>query len=317
VPNGDEPLKARIEEVLLPSTTDVRRAKHTLLASLEDGRSHRSPWLISRAAEDLGAVSNAPTGITFHEQATADSVDPNAPALVSVRSRLAAMRGLAELAALGTIISASDPAGEEESRHDPLMRNETITIGTVQPGSSGGVNARVDRPMLAEAYMLTYPSSAPWLLEPDLFAEEIGDIVLSDRAHRALREALDSFRRGLYLACASLLGVVSEAAWYAAAERLGTPPIAKAIEEDATARMQNLVAEHLRADKALARRKTLPDELLAHAALLRDIRNYGVHPRETRDDLERWFTEDACALLIRQTHHYLTLLASTVEEASS
>jgi hypothetical protein len=161
--------------------------------------------------------------------------------------------------------------------------------------------------------MLAQPGEAHWYVEPDLFAEDIGNLELTNRAHRALREALASYRRGLYLACASLLGVVSEAAWYAAAERTGTPAIGKLIEEEATARLQRAVADHLRGVKALAR--TLPDELLAHAAVLREIRNYGVHPREIRDDLERWFTEDACGLLILETHHYLTRLAGAVEVA--
>lgn len=61
----------------------------------------------------------------------------------------------------------------------------------------------------------------------------------------------------------------------------------------------------------------MPDELLAHAAVLRDLRNYGVHPTTVRDDLERYFTEDTCALLIVETHHHLTSLAGAVERALS
>jgi hypothetical protein len=171
--------------------------------------------------------------------------------------------------------------------------------------------------IVADSYMVAVPGEARWYLDPDLFAEEIAYLELTERAHRALREALSSFRRGLYLACASLLGVVSEAAWYAAGERIGTPPIAKAIKADATNRVQKLVAEHLRGVRTLARRPTLPDELLAHAGILREIRNYGVHPREIRDDLERYFSEEACGLLLFETHHYLTALAGAAEEAVS
>ena len=36
------------------------------------------------------------------------------------------------------------------------------------------------------------------------------------------------------------------------------------------------------------RPRTLPDELLAHSAILRELCNHGVHPREVRDDLERY-----------------------------
>jgi hypothetical protein len=285
-----------------------------MLKALEDGRSHRSAWLIAAAAEELGALPNVqPLALTFHEYPSPEAIDADAPALTYVRGRIAAMRGLGELAVVGVVIPASDPGGDE-LRHEPMLRaDDTISIGIHHPGGRSGVRSRADRPVLAESYMLAQPGEARWYLEPDLFAEEIGNLKLTNRAHRALREALASYRRGLYLACASLLGVVSEAAWYAAAERTGTPAIGKLIEEEATARLQRAVADHLRSVKALAR--TLPDELLAHAAVLREIRNYGVHPRETRDDLERWFTEDACGLLILDTHHYLTRLAGAVEVA--
>jgi hypothetical protein len=56
VSNGEEVLRPRIEELLLPSATDVRRAKRRMLKALEDGRSHRSAWLIAAAAEELGAL---------------------------------------------------------------------------------------------------------------------------------------------------------------------------------------------------------------------------------------------------------------------
>jgi hypothetical protein len=163
--------------------------------------------------------------------------------------------------------------------------------------------------------MLTQPGDARWYLDPDLFAEEIADLDLSDRANRALREALTSFpprvvpRIGESARGRERGSVVRgwRADW--------NDPIVKAIEDGATARLQTRVAEHLRGMKAVA--PALPDGLLAHAALLREIRNYGVHPKETRDDLERWFTEEACGLLLLQTHHYLTRLAGAVEMAVS
>ena len=61
---------------------------------------------------------------------------------------------------------------------------------------------------------------------------------------------------------------------------------------------------------------TLSDELLAQANVLRAIRNYGVHPAAIRDDLERYFAEEACGLLILTTHNYLTRLASAVAVAT-
>jgi len=115
-----------------------------------------------------------------------------------------------------------------------------------------------------------------------------------------------------YMACTALLGVVNEAAWYKAAERIGTPALAKLIEDGATAKLQARVADFLRGVKRIG---TVPDELLAHAAVLRDLRNYGVHPTTVRDDLERYFTEDTCALLIVETHYHPATLAGAVETA--
>jgi len=57
----------------------------------------------------------------------------------------------------------------------------------------------------------------------------------------------------------------------------------------------------------------MPDELLATASLLRELRNYGVHPLKVRDDLERYFNEEACGLLLLRTHNYLVNLAAAAE----
>jgi hypothetical protein len=160
--------------------------------------------------------------------------------------------------------------------------------------------------------MLAEPSEARWWMDPDLFADDLAGLDLSDRAERALREALRSFRRRLYMACTALLGVVNETAWYKAAERIGTSGLRKLIEEGATAKLQARVADRIR---HVDRIGTIPDELLAHAAVLRDLRNYGVHPTTVRDDLERHFTEDTCALLIVETHHHLTTLAGAIDRA--
>lgn len=50
-----------------------------------------------------------------------------------------------------------------------------------------------------------------------------------------------------------------------------------------------------------------------HAALMRRIRNYGVHPREKADEgLEVYFEEDRCGLLFLETHRHLTRLGEIV-----
>jgi len=87
----------------------------------------------------------------------------------------------------------------------------------------------------------------------------------------------------------------------------------KAMRDGNTGKMQTLVADRLRAVKGLS--STLPDELLAQASVLREIRNYGVHPGPEKDELERWFFEEACGLLMLDAHTYLARLAGAVEQA--
>jgi hypothetical protein len=60
---------------------------------------------------------------------------------------------------------------------------------------------------------------------------------------------------------------------------------------------------------------TAVDEVASFAALLRALRNYGVHPRRGHDNLERYFAEEECGLLILRMHHYLVELAALVQRA--
>jgi hypothetical protein len=51
---------------------------------------------------------------------------------------------------------------------------------------------------------------------------------------------------------------------------------------------------------------------------MRDIRNYGVHPRElTGGDLEIYFEEDKCGLLLLEAHRHLKRLAEITGQAVS
>lgn len=109
------------------------------------------------------------------------------------------------------------------------------------------VDVVLPRPALEQAYHRPSKGSA-WYRDPDLFLEELSDLGLDERAERALRESIRAFNRGLYLAAASLLGVVSEAAWYAAASRLAKPGSRLEVEmrNERTAKVQTLVAGILR-----------------------------------------------------------------------
>src|SRR5688500_14426652 len=76
--------------------------------------------------------------------------------------------------------------------------------------------------------------------------------------------------------------------------------------EDATARLIKRVVEKLRAAPRMA---TTADELYAHASYLRDLRNYGLHPRASSEaDREGAFTESGSLILTMQTQRYLVRL---------
>jgi hypothetical protein len=48
---------------------------------------------------------------------------------------------------------------------------------------------------------------------------------------------------------------------------------------------------------------------------MRDLRNYGVHPRQVTDgDIEVYFTEDKCGLLFLEAHRHLKHLAEVTTQ---
>jgi len=78
---------------------------------------------------------------------------------------------------------------------------------------------------------------------------------------------------------------------------------------DRTAQLQGAVAAALR-DSLPGNRKREADALSQFARLMRDIRNYGVHPRQVTDGgIEVYFAEDKCGLLFLEAHRHLKHLA--------
>jgi hypothetical protein len=54
---------------------------------------------------------------------------------------------------------------------------------------------------------------------------------------------------------------------------------------------------------------------MAHAGFMRDIRNYGVHPRHESQPFEAHFTEEASAFIILASRHHLVRLREAVAKA--
>jgi hypothetical protein len=310
----EEELTERLRGLIAPRRTDVLRGKRAVLAKFDDGNVHTDAALVDAVSDALEAPRElGSTEIQFQEPAAPELIEESTPAVQFLRARVAGMFAVAELANASIIMPAIPPPSTLERVGIRWLTEETVTVGINEPGRNGSVGVPIPRPALEQAYLRPGEGES-WYRDPDLFLEDLSSLDLDERADRALRESLRAFNRGLYLAAASLLGVVSEAAWYAATAKLG--PVGKleeAVRQERTAQVQVLVAGILRERKAGA--PTMPDELLANAALLRVLRNYGVHPVEQRDDLERYFNEEECGLLLLRTHNYLVRLSSAVDAA--
>ena len=117
-----------------------------------------------------------------------------------------------------------------------------------------------------------------WGIEADIFIADLAPLDLDPRTERSLREAIESYRSGVFLAASSLLGVAVEGAWYAAGQRLRSklPAVDQLADGDRTAQLQGAVTDALR-NSLPGSRKWEADSLCQFARLMRDIRNYGVH----------------------------------------
>ena len=289
-------IEARIAEAVEPTAGDILRAKELILRRVTDGPAAR---------RDLAHVLHHETGIPEYNDRH-DTIDAAAnfdledPVILRVRCASAGEQALSELAASGLLAPLSDAAA-------------IAAVPAQYHSTSGAVQVPRSVPKLAPAYELARAAGVAGLgrvLDFDIFTADLAELSLDDRARRSLLEALAAYRRGLWLSCASLLGAVSEAAWYAAGEQLRdlNGSLAKALDGDRTAQVITRVTELIRG--ARGPWGSAADELHSHAAYLRSIRNYGVHPRvESDPDLEAVFTEHGCALLLLETHRYLTVLA--------
>lgn len=307
--SASEGLSEALLRFITPTESDIRQATRVVLTVLQDDHSHFTGEIVRAMGAQTGTpLSESRMVVKFVQQPSAEGIRPDDPVLTSRRMTWSVLEAIAELSAQGLIVPGHGPTAQYDLRHYEPVPDR---IGIEHPGGGEGVPIRASPPLVGEAYRLALGARrGRWYLEPSIFMEDLDSLGLDERAQRALREALLSYRRGLYLAAASLLGVVFESAWYQAASTSSpTGKLAEALSQDRTARVQELYVERLRGVRGIP--STLPSELLSHGALLRELRNYGVHPAgEARDDLERFFEEEPIGLLILQTHHFLNRLAS-------
>jgi hypothetical protein len=231
-------------------------------------------------------------------------LDVDQPGLRRHRLLGAVHEELADLEAAGTVVPMSTPDG---GGNDVVLNVADMAPGG--GGTRGGVPIPLPRPRIADAYRLgrRLLDDPAWrAVRLSLTSVDLGPL-LGVRGERCFREALEAHRRGLYLAAVNMAGAASEAAWFTIAEAMkDDPAIAKALGEDATARLIKRVVERLRTAPRMA---TTADELYSHASYLRDLRNYGLHPRSSSEPArEGAFTESGCLILIMETHRYLVRL---------
>ncbi len=294
-----------LRRAVLPSEADILAAKASVRARLDHAAATTSS-LVAEVVADLGVpVSREMETYNIQPELEPEAaVDREAAPLKRQRLSQATRLALAELAAEGVIVPARTP------------NSDRIAIRIHRGGTTGSEHVPVSTPDLADAYR-TKPgiesATSPPLLTSAEFASGLGEL-LTPRARECLEEALAAYRRGLYLSAVNLLGAVSEAAWYEIAARLqGTvPELAEPVDNNRTGEVQRLVAKAFVDNRGRARSMT--NELVSHASYLRDLRNYGVHPRADQDPGQgHAFTETGCFVLIIESHRYLARLREAAE----
>jgi hypothetical protein len=197
-----------------PGRIDVVRAKRHLLGQISGGQPHPSGTLIASVAALLGAEPLGRLQIDLPSRASVKAVvTADHPIPAAIRADLSAREALAELAADGMLIAAGT---------GPIAGSDEMMLSFQLPGYSAGQRLRLHRPaVLSDVVQLPHRlrQQGLWGLEPDIFIADLASLRLDPRTERSLREAIESYRRGVFLAASSLLGAAVEGAWYAAGQR--------------------------------------------------------------------------------------------------
>ena len=298
-----EELAAQLDAALRPTTTDIVRAKRAIVDRLISSPADAQE--LTYLLHDLDGVPHPTSRQTALDLSGANTIDHDVDRLRGERLKAASNLAIAELIQAGLIARLKDRVAQSH-----------VSVPVQRDGYSFGYQSPQCVPAVPGGGLMLSRSGYAMLsvADPDVFVDGLDALELDARTQRSLAEALLAFNRGLYLASVSLLGAVSEGAWYAAGEQLRAfdPQLEKALDADRIAKVQERVTELLRRH---APTSTVVD-LNATAARLRDLRNYGVHPRSARgSSQERFFTEEGAGFLLLDTHRYLTQLADVVAQS--
>jgi hypothetical protein len=298
----------KLELLLEPNAGEVVRAKEAVLAAARDGRARAAAdleWvLVDAEGLDRHAPSNAQIDIT-PVGGISREIDGSDPLIAAKRLHIATRFALAELENEGLLVGVDGPA------------NVYVQIPMRYGGQSGGSHVAVGMPTLSSGYQIArrFNTDVLTLLDFDIFTSALSSDLLDDRGRLCIREALSAYRHELYLSCVNLLGAVSEGAWWKLAEKLRgkSSTLDSAVGSDRTSisLLIRLTADEI---SKLKNMKSAAAELYAHATYLRELRNYGAHPKGADPEAteEHAFTEAGCALLLLSTHRYLEKLGAVL-----
>lgn len=290
-----------------------------LMALEEDGLGFRPGTIENQRFEQLGLPITSVIERVAVVPGREPVFDHEAPGLMRLRVRAAVYAALGDLIRAGLVDAV--PANNSvrvpvaiEAPGGPVEESAEVWLGIPLPegvGRANGVSSGEPLYLLSRR-MQNEPGLR--VLDSEFFAEGLAALPLDARARRCLDEALEAYRREMYLSCVTLLGQVSEAAWYAAGEllRCADAGLARLLDQDAKA--EKVIGRIVQVLEQKPQTRPGVQELHAHAGLLRALRNYGVHPRgEPSEQEEHAFTEEAAGLLILESHRYLARLANRVE----
>ncbi|MGH8971834.1 MAG: hypothetical protein ACRD0C_01335 [Acidimicrobiia bacterium] len=215
------------------------------MARLATGEPVRGDALVHVLHDETGVprqLERNTAAVHLPEERAVEAIDPNNPAILHHRYLLAAELAVAELVSEGVVVQV-DAGG--------------CTVEIRTPRSGFGVHVPAGRPALRESYQLArrHRGDVLAILDRDLFTAGLETLDVDPRMRLCMAEALEAYRRGLWLSCVNLLGAVSEGAWYRAAERLRnvSPQIDRALTDDVSAaRIIRVVADELARARGLA-----------------------------------------------------------------
>lgn len=295
----DDDARSRIYVAIGPSRNEVIAAKRRVLEVLSDRQPHHVGNLLNLLVDDEGVPTPQ-----HGDRIDLDAFDEDHPILKFVRLQTAVVEAIGELDALGCLV----PVHSEEHANIGHLLN----IGWHRQGTSSGIDVSEGVPVLRHQHVRLVhglnPTYASRIYDHDLYLQALTDLDFDDRPRRCVYEALRAYRQGLYISCGSLLGAVSEAAWFSVGEafRSESKTWADLLDRGTFIDLQKKLVPRLRQTF----HDSVVDEIVSFSSLLRRMRNYGVHPKGVDDAaVERYFNDETCGLLLVENHDYLVRMA--------